>query len=94
MSRVSRRKYGAATIPNKRHYDPFELLHIDTGGPMKVKSLGGSDYLRLIVDEGSGCIKVFSLRAKIESEKCIMKYIMAVQTQFDFKVKFVRHDDA
>ena len=23
-----------------------------------------------------------------------MKYIMAVQTQFDFKVKFVRHDDA
>ena len=50
--------------PNKRHYDPFEVLHIDTCGPMEVDSLGGSKYLLLIVDEGSGCMKGFSLRAK------------------------------
>uniref|UniRef100_A0AAV1UM58 Integrase catalytic domain-containing protein n=1 Tax=Peronospora matthiolae TaxID=2874970 RepID=A0AAV1UM58_9STRA len=80
--------------PNKRHYDPFELLHIDTCGPMEVDSLGGSKYLLLIVDEGSGCMKGFSLRAKSDSEECIKKYIMAVQTQFDYKVKFVRHDGA
>uniref|UniRef100_A0AAV1VDR1 Integrase catalytic domain-containing protein n=1 Tax=Peronospora matthiolae TaxID=2874970 RepID=A0AAV1VDR1_9STRA len=80
--------------PNKRQYDPFELLHIDTCGPMEVDSLGGSKYLLLIVDEGSGCIKGFSLRAKSDSEECIKKYIMAVQTQFDYKVKFVRHDGA
>uniref|UniRef100_A0AAV1TF77 Uncharacterized protein n=1 Tax=Peronospora matthiolae TaxID=2874970 RepID=A0AAV1TF77_9STRA len=67
--------------PNKRYYDPFELLHIDTCGPMEVDSLGGSKYLLLIVDEGSGCIKGFSLRAKSDSEECIKKYIMAVQTQ-------------
>uniref|UniRef100_A0AAV1U9E6 Integrase catalytic domain-containing protein n=1 Tax=Peronospora matthiolae TaxID=2874970 RepID=A0AAV1U9E6_9STRA len=80
--------------PNKRHYDPFELLHIDTCGPMEVDSLGGSKYLLLIVDEGSGCMKGFSLRAKSDSEECIKKYIMAVQTQLDYKVKFVRHDGA
>uniref|UniRef100_A0AAV1TK72 Integrase catalytic domain-containing protein n=1 Tax=Peronospora matthiolae TaxID=2874970 RepID=A0AAV1TK72_9STRA len=80
--------------PNKRHYDPFELLHIDTCGPMEVDSLGGSKYLLLIVDESSGCMKGFSLRAKSDSEECIKKYIMAVQTQFDYKVKFVRHDGA
>uniref|UniRef100_A0AAV1VDW7 Integrase catalytic domain-containing protein n=1 Tax=Peronospora matthiolae TaxID=2874970 RepID=A0AAV1VDW7_9STRA len=80
--------------PNKRQYDPFELLHIDTCGPMEVDSLGGSKYLLLIVDEGSGCMKGFSLRAKSDSEECIKKYIMAVQTQFDYKVKFVRHDGA
>ena len=76
--------------PNKRHYDPFELLHIDTCGPMEVDSLGGSKYLLLIVDEGSGCMNGFSLRAKSDSEECIKKYIAAVQTQFDYKVKFVR----
>ena len=79
---------------DKRHYDPFELLHVDTCGPMETDSLGGSKYLLLIVDEGSGCMKGFCLRAKSESEECIRKYIMAVQTQFDRKVRFVRHDGA
>ena len=79
---------------NKRHYSPFELLHIDTCGPMEADSLGGSKYLLLIVDEGSGCMKGFCLRAKSESEECIRKYILAVQTQFDKKVKIVRHDGA
>uniref|UniRef100_A0AAV1UJ29 Integrase catalytic domain-containing protein n=1 Tax=Peronospora matthiolae TaxID=2874970 RepID=A0AAV1UJ29_9STRA len=97
VSRLSRRKMVQRPFPsnpNKRHYDPFELLHIDTCGPMEVDSLGGSKYLLLIVDEGSGCMKGFSLRAKSDSEECIKKYIMAVQTQFDYKVKFVRHDGA
>uniref|UniRef100_A0AAV1V0R7 Integrase catalytic domain-containing protein n=1 Tax=Peronospora matthiolae TaxID=2874970 RepID=A0AAV1V0R7_9STRA len=61
---------------------------------MEVDSLGGSKYLHLTVDEGSGCMKSFSLRANSDSEECIKKYIMAVQTQFDYKVKFVRHDGA
>ncbi|CAI5746407.1 unnamed protein product [Peronospora destructor] len=80
--------------PNKRHYDPFELLHLDTCGPMEVDSLGGRKYLLLIVDEGSGCMKGFSLHAKSDSEECIKKYIMAVQTQFNYKIKFIRHDGA
>ena len=75
--------------PTKRRYDPFELLHIDTCGPMKVDSLGWSKYLLLIVDEGSGCMKGFSLGAKSDSATCIKKYILAVQTQFDCTVKFV-----
>lgn len=79
---------------DKRRYDSFELLHFDTCGPMEVDSLGGGKYLLLIVDEGSGCMKGFSLRAKSDSEACIKKYIVAVQTQFDKKVKFVRHDGA
>ena len=80
--------------PNKRHYDPFELLHIDTCGPMEVDALGGSKYLLLIVDEGSGCMKGFSLRDKSDSKECIKKYIVVIQTQFDCTVKFVGHDDA
>ncbi|KAG4036595.1 hypothetical protein PC123_g27836 [Phytophthora cactorum] len=82
---------------DKRRYDTFELLHFDICGPMEENSLGGSKYLLLIVDEASGCMKGFYLRAKSESEDCIKTiktYIMKVQKQFGKKVKFVRHDGA
>ena len=39
-------------------------------------------------------MKGFSLRAKSDSEECIKKYIATVQTQFEYKVKFIRHDGA
>uniref|UniRef100_H3GST5 Integrase catalytic domain-containing protein n=1 Tax=Phytophthora ramorum TaxID=164328 RepID=H3GST5_PHYRM len=79
---------------DKRRYDTFELLHFDICGPMEEESLGGSRYLLLIVDEASGCMKGFCLRAKSESEDCIKTYVTKVQTQFGKKVKFVRHDGA
>uniref|UniRef100_H3H8U2 Integrase catalytic domain-containing protein n=1 Tax=Phytophthora ramorum TaxID=164328 RepID=H3H8U2_PHYRM len=79
---------------DKRRYDTFELLHFDMCGPMEEESLGGSKYLLLIVDEASGCMKGFCLRAKSESEDCIKTYVTKVQTQFGKKVKFVRHDGA
>uniref|UniRef100_H3HAJ3 Retrovirus-related Pol polyprotein from transposon TNT 1-94-like beta-barrel domain-containing protein n=1 Tax=Phytophthora ramorum TaxID=164328 RepID=H3HAJ3_PHYRM len=75
---------------DKRRYDTFELLHFDICGPMEEESLGGSKYLLLIVDEASGCMKGFCLRAKSESEDCIKTYVTKVQTQFGKKVKFVR----
>ncbi|KAG4036743.1 hypothetical protein PC123_g27690 [Phytophthora cactorum] len=85
---------GPSLNRDKRRYDTFELLHFDICGPMEENSLGGSKYLLLIVNEASGCMKGFCLRAKSESEDCIKTYIMKVQTQFGKKVKFVRHDGA
>ncbi|KAF0688450.1 hypothetical protein As57867_019868, partial [Aphanomyces stellatus] len=79
---------------DKRRYDTFELLHFDICGPMEEASLGGSRYLLLIVDEASGCMKGFCLRAKSDSEECLKSYITKVQTQFGKRVKFVRHDGA
>ena len=79
---------------DKRNYTTFELLHFDICGPMDEVSIGGSKYLLLIVDESSGCMKGFCLRSKSESEECIKNYILKVQTQFESKVKFVRHDGA
>ncbi|CAH0486490.1 unnamed protein product [Peronospora farinosa] len=61
---------------------------------METDSIGGSKYLLLLVDEGSGYMKGFSMRARSDSEACIKKFIMAIQTQFNAKVKFVRHDGA
>ena len=61
---------------------------------MEQESFGGSKYLLFIVDEASGCIKGFCLRAKLDSEDFIKTFILKVQTQFGKKVKFVRHDRA
>ena len=79
---------------DKRAYNTFELLHLDICGPMEQTSIGGSRYLLLIVDEASGCMKGFCLRAKSESEGHIKSYIVKIRTQFGKKVKFVRHDGA
>ena len=49
---------------DKRRYDTFELLHVDTCGSMEVDSLSRSKYLLLIVDEAGGCMKGFCLRSK------------------------------
>ncbi|KAG3018255.1 hypothetical protein PC119_g10731 [Phytophthora cactorum] len=65
---------------DKRRYDTFELLHFDICGPMEKDSLGGSKYLLLIVDEASGCMKSFCLRAKSESEECLKNYIVKFAT--------------
>uniref|UniRef100_A0AAV1UPH7 Retrovirus-related Pol polyprotein from transposon TNT 1-94-like beta-barrel domain-containing protein n=1 Tax=Peronospora matthiolae TaxID=2874970 RepID=A0AAV1UPH7_9STRA len=67
---------------DKRRYDTFELLHVDICGPMEMNSLGGSKYLRLIVDEASECMKGFCLRVKSESENYITRYIKMVQAQY------------
>uniref|UniRef100_A0AAV1TKQ9 Retrovirus-related Pol polyprotein from transposon TNT 1-94-like beta-barrel domain-containing protein n=1 Tax=Peronospora matthiolae TaxID=2874970 RepID=A0AAV1TKQ9_9STRA len=77
------------TKDDKRRYDTFELLHVDICGPIEMNSLGGSKYLLLIVDEASGCTKVFCLRVKSESENYITRYITMVQAQFGKKVKLV-----
>ena len=49
---------------------------------MEQESLGGSKHLLLIVDEPSGCMKGFYLRAKSEIEDNIKTYILKIQTQF------------
>ena len=79
---------------DKRRYATFELLHFDICGQMEEVSIGGSRHLILIVDEASGCMKGFCLRAKSESEDCVKSYILKIETQFGKKVKFVRHDGA
>uniref|UniRef100_A0AAV1TJ16 Integrase catalytic domain-containing protein n=1 Tax=Peronospora matthiolae TaxID=2874970 RepID=A0AAV1TJ16_9STRA len=79
---------------DKRRYDTFELLHVYICGPMEMKSLGGSKFLLLIVDEASGCMKGFCLRVKSESENYITRYIKMVKAQLGKKVKLVRHDGA
>jgi hypothetical protein len=78
----------------KRSFGLFELLHFDICGPMEVDSIGGSKYLLLIVDEGSGSMQGFCLEHKSDSEAMLKKFIVQVGNQFGARVKFVRHDGA
>ncbi|KAG3118323.1 hypothetical protein PI124_g22323 [Phytophthora idaei] len=61
---------------------------------MEETSLGGSKYLLLIMNEASGCMKGFCLRAKSESEVCTFMMYVLMQLQFGKKIKFERHDGA
>ena len=78
----------------KRSFGLFELLHFDLCGPMEVDSIGGSKYLHLIVDDGSGSMQGFCLTHKSDSKAMLKKLIVQVGNQFGARVKFVRHDDA
>ena len=39
------------TILNTKVIEPLELLHIDLFGPSSIKSIGGSKYILVIVDD-------------------------------------------
>ena len=67
----------------------FELLHWDICGPMENKSIGGSIYLLLIVDDYSMCLKGYYLKQRSESEQCIIEYITKIERQFHIQVKKV-----
>ena len=82
------------TNNDKRKFSNSNLLHFDICGPMEVDSIGGSKYLLLIVDEGSGLMHGFCMSHKSDSESNIKKFIVQVGNQFDARVKFVRHDSA
>ena len=58
----------------EHHFDAFELLCFDICGQMEHVLLGGSKFLLLIVEEASGYMKGFCLRAKSETEDRTMKY--------------------
>uniref|UniRef100_A0AAV1TW93 Uncharacterized protein n=1 Tax=Peronospora matthiolae TaxID=2874970 RepID=A0AAV1TW93_9STRA len=58
--------------PNKRHYDPFELLHIDTCDPMEADSLVGAN-LRAKFDSET-CIKKYTVAVQMQFD-CTVKYV-------------------
>jgi len=79
---------------NRENYELFGLIHWDICGPMENKSLGGSRYLLLAIDDHSNYVQGFFLKNKSESASKIMAYINKVEKQVNARVKVVRHDGA
>ena len=50
-----------------RATDLLEIVHSDLAGPMSTRSLGGSKYFLLLIDDFSRYTKVYALKSKTET---------------------------
>lgn len=67
----------------------LELLHTDLFGPMNTESLGGKEYVIIIIDHYSRYTEVYLLRSKSEAAEVMKNYIEMVKTKFNRKPKLI-----
>jgi len=73
---------------------PFELIHIDTWGPYRTKTYSGHRYVLTIVDDYTRTAWTHLMVTKDEAIGFIKAFVTMIQTQFSYKVKTIRSDNA
>ena len=76
---------------------PLEIVHSDLCGPMKHKSIGGSSYFMLLIDDYTKFTAVYFLKKKSEAAECFKNYKAHVEKVHSEKgsnyvIKAVRTD--
>lgn len=74
--------------------DLFELVHIDTWGPYKVKYRGKFRYFLTFVDDYSRVTWVHLLKLKSDALNAIQSFVKMAGNRFDKQVKVIRSDNA
>nr|GEU43587.1 integrase, catalytic region, zinc finger, CCHC-type, peptidase aspartic, catalytic [Tanacetum cinerariifolium] len=69
------------------------LLHINLCGPMRVKSVNGTKYILVIIDDYSRFIWVKCLRSKDEAPDFIIKFLKMIQVRLKVPVCRIRTDN-
>ena len=72
---------------------PAELLHMDTVGPARVRSVGGKSYILVIVDDFSRYSWVFFLASKDETFGFARDLILRLRTEFPNAMRVIRSDN-
>src|SRR6266542_861408 len=72
---------------------PLELLHMDLFGPTTYKSIGGSFYCLVIVDDYSRYTWVFFLQEKFKTMGIFKKFAKRVQNLFGNSIVKIRSDN-
>jgi transposase InsO family protein len=72
---------------------PLELLHMDLFGPIAYKSIGGSKYCLVIVDDYSRFTWVFFLQEKSQTQETLKKFLRRAQNKFGLRIKKIRSDN-
>ena len=72
---------------------PTELLHMDTVGPARVRSVGGKSYILVIVDDFSRYSWVFFLASKDETFGFARDLILRLRTEFPNAMRAIRSDN-
>jgi hypothetical protein len=66
---------------------PLELLHMDLFGLIAYKSIGGSKYCLVIVDDYSRFTWVFFLQEKSQTQETLKGFLRRAQNEFGLRIK-------
>ncbi|UYV74280.1 hypothetical protein LAZ67_11002829 [Cordylochernes scorpioides] len=91
MGKLSSEPYNPVTRNNTT--EPLELIHMDLCGPMANKSLGGSRYFFVLVDDFSKRTFVYFLKTKDETFDRFRYFKARVENELNLKIKDVRTDN-
>ena len=72
---------------------PGELLHMDTVGPARVRSVGGKWYILVIVDDFSRYSWVFFLETKDEAFQYFRDLALRLQNELPHAMRAIRSDN-
>jgi hypothetical protein len=70
-----------------------ELIHSDFCGPMETKSLQGSHYMAVYLDDATHWIYVTGIRKKSDQLQTFKNFNAMLETQFGVQVRFLRTDN-
>lgn len=77
----------------ERSTEPLQIVHADVCGPMEKKSIGGSQYFLLFVDDFSRMNFIYFLKQKNEVYKKFKEFKAIVENQQNRKIKILRTDN-
>jgi len=72
---------------------PNELLHMDTVGPARVRSVGGKWYVLVVVDDFSRFSWVFFLESKDEAFGFVHDLVLRLNNESNGRVRAIRSDN-
>lgn len=77
-------------LSQSRAHKPFELIHIDLWGPSLVKSITGSYYFMLFIDNHTQFTRIYFLTTKDKAYALFVKFYTMIQAQFHSKIMKVQ----
>ena len=91
---LAKQKRLAFPFNNKLSSHAFDLIHLDVWGPYTTSTLDDFKYFLIVVDDATYATWVYLMKSKSEVRPLISSFYSMVFTQFGYKIKSVRIDNA
>nr|GEV16711.1 retrovirus-related Pol polyprotein from transposon TNT 1-94 [Tanacetum cinerariifolium] len=90
LSKAKRSSFKSKVVPSSK--GRLNLLHMDLCGLMRVASINGKKYIRVIVDDHSRYKWILFLHSKDETPEVLKEFLMMIQRNLQAPVITVRTD--
>ncbi|GKC55396.1 retrovirus-related pol polyprotein from transposon TNT 1-94 [Tanacetum coccineum] len=91
MGKIKKQSYKPKSEDSNQ--EKLYLLHMDLYGPMRVASINGKKYIRVIVDDYSRFRWVKFLASNDEAPDFIIKFLKMIQVRLNATVRNIRTDN-